>query len=68
MRSCTHFRIKLDHAIDNINGLRYVQLKWCLLKRKSECLPLQEARTQRSPLHRSVFPLHGATALHHYTA
>lgn len=66
MRSCTHFRIKLYHAIVTINGLRYVQLKWCLLKRKWECLPLLGSQNTKISPARSCFSslwCHGSTPL-----
>lgn len=71
-RRCTHFRIKLYHTVVNTNGLRYVQLKWCLLKWLSHESEPQTPASYRKleqkdlslseppPLHGSVFPLHSA--------
>lgn len=61
--------IKLQHTIVNINGLRYVQLKSCLLKwpphqknwplLESQNRDLQDLSLPKpSPLHGSIFPLH----------
>lgn len=60
--------IKLQHTIVSINGLRYVQLKSCLLKwpphqklassRKLKQISGISPFLRAPPLHESIFPLH----------